>query len=265
MYKQSNIVSYNDLIYLRCYVCDGFLQEPTTRDHIIPRAILGVDSIEDRPTLRIHRDCNSDVKSREDRWFSKRLLIRAHENPEAMQGISDFFSKAEKGRPQGDSAPSDKKAFADFKLAKTLGSDATFDFSKEPRPGYGPTLKMGEASTKREIEYIKLITKGLVIRNLGFVKVDVDDDVTISQYSGLHSAGLWDNYVKDLSRLFLSDVENCHMQSWGDRLTYFISPRYRMFFIEFWKQVAYFATFDVEFPTVYAKQRSDAPTSGDVE
>jgi hypothetical protein len=130
MYKQSNFVDYNDIIYLRCYVCGGLLQEPTTRDHVIPKAIFASDSVQHRPTLRIHQECNSNRKSREDRWFSKRLLIRAHETSEAMQGISDFFDSAERGRPTGDDAPSDEKAFADFKLANTLGQDATFDFSK---------------------------------------------------------------------------------------------------------------------------------------
>lgn len=264
MYTQSNFVDYNGLIYFRCYVCDRFLQEPTTRDHIIPKAIYASDSVQHRPTLKIHRDCNNNVKSFEDMWFSKRLLIRAHENPEAMQGISDFFSNAKKGWPEGRDAPSDKKAFADFKLAKTLGKDASFDFSKELKPGYAATLKMGEASTEREIEYIKLISKGLVIRNLGFVRVDVDD-VIISQYSGLKSAGKWDSYMRDLSKLFLDDVENCHMQSWGDRVTYFISPRHSMIFIEFWKQVGYFATLEVEFPTVYVKQPPDTPPSEGVE
>jgi len=250
MYKEKNVANYNNITCLRCYVCDKLLTEPTTADHILPRTIFPKGS-QNRPTLKIHEECNNAVKSREDRWFTKRLYIRCHRDPIARKGILDFLESAEQGRPEHNKKRHSPKDFADYRLAMTLHEDAALvDGAK--------TLRFGTRSTDREIEYIKLISKGLVIRNLGFVKVDVEE-VIISQYSALRSGKKFESYMDDLNKIFLEDIMNCHMQSWDDRVTYVISPRHRMIFIEFFKQVAYFGSLKVGFPTIYVKE--DLPKS----
>lgn len=260
MYSERNIVDYNKLEYLRCYVCDKFLIGTSSRDHIIPKAIFSNHSAENRPTLRIHPACNNDTKSREDRWFSKHLLLRAQGDPATHQGITDFLHSADRGRSDVDGIASDKKAFADFKLANTILTNNSTAYLRSTETGdHQPFMRYSAEAISREENYIRLISKGLIIRNASLARVNVDDEVTISQYSGLRAEGLFDNYMRDLSKLFLSDIDNCFVQSWGDRATYIVSPRYRMVFIEFWKQVGYFTSFDIEFPRMYVRTRESLP------
>ena len=250
-YSSANVFEYRDSFTFRCYVCGRLLGDsPLSRDHIIPQALFG-DEKTLRPTINVHSSCNSVDKSRDDRWFSKVVMYRCMESQKAQNRLLDFINSAEKSRTKsGDTTAKDT---SNHKLLKTM-LDGWYELPKKPASKkYAATMRPTREAWEREENYIKMMARGLIIRNSWFARVTIGDVQTFP-FNILRNEHRFSDFIRDSKQLFYPDLNACIYQFWDDDIKYIINPQLGIVYFEFFDQVGYAVQFEIFFPQLEAKE-----------
>lgn len=251
VYQSLNVFEYKDAFTFRCYVCNKHLGGgDLSRDHVIPQTLFGEDKTL-RPTIKIHSECNSTLKSREDNWFSKVLMYRCQENKIMQDRLYDFISSADSSRMNPLAAS--KKDINNHRLLLTM-LDGWYEVpSKASRlEKYHGTMRPTKVAIDREEQYIRMMARGLIIRNSWFAKVEMGDVMTF-QFNSLKRTRKYSSFRRDMQTILFDNLNNCIYQKWGNDIMYVISPGLGMVYFEFYNQVAYSVEFKASFPDVMAK------------
>lgn len=203
---------------------------------MIPKALFNSEKT-NRPTIYVHVDCNSVDKSKDDNWFSKTVFYKSLQNPTALARFTEFIDSAERSRTNHvDKTTVDT---ANEKLLRTILNTS-----------YETGLLEHET---REKKYVKMLARGLIIRNSWYIKCDIETVLSIHRplLTIIQNEELY-NYIEET---FLSKLEYCIYQFWDNDILYVINPKENQLYLEFYGQLVYLIGFDYELPTIVSAKK----------
>lgn len=233
-YTYGNLYQMSTSLSFRCYICNRLIDPKgdVSKDHIIPQTIFHNEKSE-RPTIYVHTACNSIEKSKDDNWFTKSILYRSILNTVARNKFDIFIRSAERSR-MGDITKT-AKDLSNEKLLKTILQD-----------GYLTNGIIDD--NNREVAYIKMLARGLIIRHSWFIKCDILDVLSVHRPSV--KAMVEKKLDKFLKASFINKLDDCIYQFWNDDVKYAINPSENLLYIEFYSQQVYLVSFDYELPPI---------------
>ncbi len=238
-YSSGNIFQLDASFTFRCYICNKLIDpsKAISRDHVIPKTLFNKEKT-NRPTIDVHVACNSNDKSKEDKWFSKSTLYRSLLNPIALEKFSDFIESAERSRTkQAYKTTSDT---SNEKLLRTILND-------------GFVINGILDNDTRETNYVMMLARGLIIRNSWHMKCEIVE--VLSLHRPLLTKGQNKKIDKYIKSTFLDKLASCIYQFWDDDIRYVINPNENLVYLEFYGQQAYLVGFNYELPAITSAKK----------
>ena len=232
----------------KCYICSQPLGNNITSDHIIPNGMFKPED-KNRPQLMVHKDCNNQ-KSKDDRWFAKKMLFMCSTNPEAESELINFLNLADSQKPKAYLLGQPKGTLKDYKLARTIfeeyydgmeysvGNQQLVSFKRKPHLGQDDRL----------INYVKLMLRGLYVLNVPGSQPN-SPSIRWLIYDDLNLRGKLNSTFNGLKSLFAASETTRFTQQWGYRLFYIgskvaESDNKGYIYMEFYERIGLMAKFE---------------------
>lgn len=235
----------------KCYICDTNLSngERLDSDHIVPNGVFS-KSDADRPQLLVHQDCNNK-KSKDDRWFVKKVLLLCSTNKEAEAELMEFLQKAQSQERYAYLEDQPKSKTKDLKLMHTIFDE--YIGSQEVTLDGVDLIQLsrqeGLGEDTRLISYVKQMCRGLFILNVPNSTPQLPR-IKWYVYDALKLNNKLDEVISNFKRLFKTSESSNFTQYWGNRIFYLgsrvaESSDKGYIYIEFFEKVGIFAVFDL--------------------
>lgn len=173
-----------------------------------------------RPQLMVHKDCNNQ-KSKDDRWFAKKMLVMCSTNPEVEAELIEFIKTAESQKPYAYLINQPKGKLKDYKLARSILEEYTdgMEYAVGNQQLVALKRKTGLGQDTRLINYAKDMLRGLYILNVPGSSPQ-KPRIKWYIYDDLYLHGKLDQTLSNFRRIFSASASGGFTQQWGNRLFY---------------------------------------------
>lgn len=237
-YIAGNVFQLDSSFTFRCYICNELIDpsKSLSRDHVIPKTLFNTEKT-NRPTIDVHVPCNNNDKSKDDTWFAKIIFYKSLLNPIASKRFSEFLESAERSRTNHKEKT--KSDVSNERLLRTILQE---------------TQETGILQNEtREEKYVKMLCRGLIIRNSWHIKCDAVKVLSVHRPTiGERQNIKLDDYIKTT---FLDQLNSCIHQFWDKDILYVINPKENLIYLEFYSQQIYIVGFDYELPTIVSAKK----------